>query len=92
MGNWRPDNWSKCPCDECDGKVIDDYGYFCDLACGERTAWLNREAGADAILKALRNGGIQTDTYTWIDWPPLAARLKLQGRKGHIVFIEEAEE
>lgn len=53
MKNYRPDDWPKCPCDECDRKVIDDYGYFCDLACGERTAWLNREAGADAILKAI---------------------------------------
>lgn len=27
----------KCPCDDCtaEHKLIDEWGYFCDLACGQ---------------------------------------------------------
>lgn len=51
---YRPDNWEKCPCDDCPEKQDDIYGRFCDLACGKWTAWKNHEAGADAMLEALR--------------------------------------
>ena len=46
---WRPDNWPKCPCDDCtaEHKFVDEYGYLCDLSCGKRTKWINREFGAD---------------------------------------------
>ena len=50
---WRPDDWPKNPCDDCPDKNEDQWGLFCDIACGEHTAWLNHEAGANAILEAL---------------------------------------
>lgn len=60
MSDWRPENWDEInpdPCKDCSNKVIDDYGYFCDLACGKHSAYLNKEAGADAMLEALRKKG-----------------------------------
>jgi len=48
---WRSTDWPKCPCDGCDSRVVDEYGYFCDMTCQERTHWLCREEGADAMLK-----------------------------------------
>jgi len=53
----RPEGWPKCPCDDCKDKVIDYYGYFCDLSCGKRSAWKQREAGADAYEAALLKMG-----------------------------------
>jgi len=52
--SWRPEGWPKCPCDECEKKEEDEYGLLCNLACGKYTAWLNREAGADAMLEVRR--------------------------------------
>jgi len=51
---WRPDGWKNLKCDTCKDAVIDDYGYQCELSCGERSSYFNFEAGADAILEALR--------------------------------------
>lgn len=51
---YRPDVWEKCSCDDCPEKQDDIYGRFCDLACGKWTAWKNHEAGADAMLWAIR--------------------------------------
>ncbi len=65
MKNWRPDGWPKCPCDECDRKVVDGYGYFCNLACGERTTWFNREAGADAMYEAIWKMARESPTGTF---------------------------
>jgi len=52
---YRPDGWTKCPCDDCslEMKCIDQYGYMCDLSCGKRSAWANYELGADAMLAGL---------------------------------------
>jgi len=52
---YRPDNWPKCPCEDCvrEYKQIDEYGYLCDLTCRERSAWANFELGADAMLETL---------------------------------------
>lgn len=50
---WRPDDWPKCPCDDCERKEDDKYGRLCDLACGKYSAYLNREVGANAMQKAL---------------------------------------
>ena len=41
------------PCVDCPDKVIDDYGYFCDLSCGKRTAWLYYKAGQESVAKAV---------------------------------------
>jgi len=46
---YRPDGWPKCPCDDCPDKEEDNYGMLCDLACGKHSAWINFEAGADAM-------------------------------------------
>ena len=40
-----------CPCDGCEGKVIDEYGYMCDLSCGKRSQWISERAGADIQLE-----------------------------------------
>ncbi len=42
---------TKEPCIDCPNKVIDDFGYFCDIACGKRAAWENYMAGYDQALK-----------------------------------------
>lgn len=57
--SYRTADWPKCPCDDCaaEHKLIDEYGYFCDLACGQRSQWIQREAGADAMLEALKQQG-----------------------------------
>lgn len=49
----RPEDWPECPCDNCEKKQVDIYGYLCDLSCGKRSAWINHEAGADAMFKAI---------------------------------------
>jgi len=48
-------DWIKSPCDDCtaEHKLIDEYGYFCDMACGKRTAWINKKAGAEAMYSHL---------------------------------------
>lgn len=39
------------PCVDCPDKVIDDYGYYCDLTCGIRTAWLNYLEGVKEMVE-----------------------------------------
>ena len=51
--SWRPEGWDKCSCDGCEMRNEDEYGLVCDLTCGQHTAWLNKEAGADAMLRSL---------------------------------------
>ena len=53
---YRPNGWETInpdPCKDCPDIQLDNYGYLCDLACGKHTAYLNREAGVDAILKVI---------------------------------------
>ena len=54
---WRPNNWPKNPCEHCDRKEVDQYGFICDLPCGQHTRYFNFEAGADKMLEALRSNG-----------------------------------
>ena len=49
------------PCEDCEKKLIDDYGMVCALGCGKGNAHANYEAGADAILDALRGRGEHFD-------------------------------
>ena len=44
----------KCPCDDCTAeiKLIDEWGYLCDLACGQRSHWISRCTGANEARKA----------------------------------------
>jgi len=44
----------KCPCDDCtaEHKLIDEWGYFCDLACGQRSQWISRCVGANEARNA----------------------------------------
>lgn len=41
----------KEPCIDCPEKKIDDYGYFCDLHCGKRTAWFNHQEGIREVVE-----------------------------------------
>lgn len=61
-------DWQKCPCDDCtaEHKLIDEYGYFCDLACGKRSQWINREAGASAMLEGLFKMARESPTGTFV--------------------------
>jgi len=86
---YRPDNWPKCPCDSCDHPDVDDYGYLCDLACGKRSAWFNREAGADAMLEVLIASGdpVDTSSITKVKDGVMIAPVG----KGTLVFIPDKE-
>ena len=55
---YRPKEWKKNPCEDCPDKIEDEYGLLCNLPCGKNTAWLNSEAGADAMLEALSKEGV----------------------------------
>ena len=92
MSEWRPLDWPKSPCDDCEHEDIDDYGYYCDLWCGKRTGWANRETGADAILGALRGAGQYFGVGEVIDEPnftPSGGRWMNQA--GTMVFIPDKE-
>ena len=52
--NWRPANWKPDPCKDCIRKREDDYGLICDMACGQHTRYKNYEAGADAMIEAVK--------------------------------------
>jgi len=52
--SYRPPNWPPCPCDGCPKKEEDCYGLVCDLVCGKNSAWVNHEAGADALWEAVK--------------------------------------
>lgn len=45
----------KEPCIDCTNKQTDEYGYFCDLSCGKRTAWVNYQAGIKETVKWVNN-------------------------------------
>lgn len=93
--SWRPKNWPENPCDGCPQKVEDIYGLFCDLACGKHSAYINKEAGADAILEGLKDGAYRIEAYGYVDFPILASHLKCgssAGRAGYIAFIPDEEE
>ncbi len=59
MKKYRPDGWGVNPCEKCTARLDDEFGRYCDLSCGQYSAWCNREAGADAMLEALKNQGIK---------------------------------
>ena len=76
---YRPKDWPPCPCNGCELNEEDEYGYLCDLGCDKRSAWINFEAGADAMLGALRNNQWCPGDDTWIK----------ANYKGRIVVIPE---
>jgi len=41
----------KNPCKDCPNIQLDDYGYLCDLACGQKTAYLNHQKGMKEVVK-----------------------------------------
>ena len=60
--NWRPKDWDKGSCEGCGYRIDDEFGeFFCDIGCGEHTAQVNYEAGAEdmyeAIIKARPDDG-----------------------------------
>jgi len=92
---WKPKNWSKNPCDDCPNKQEDIYGLLCDLACGKHTAYLNHEAGADAILEALKKQAIHIRHAGWVDvtsnLSEIAHDMGIYGKTGYLAFIPEEE-
>jgi len=42
---------AKEPCIGCPRIRKDEYGYLCDIACGERTAWRNYMAGIKLVVE-----------------------------------------
>ena len=84
---YRP--WGdKNPCVECPKKVEDEYGLFCDLACGLFTRYCYKEAGADAMLEALKEKGIYVDVATTVT-NNVNPDTFHQFQKGWLVFIPE---
>ena len=64
----RPEGWAnKLECEDCDHPQIDDYGYLCELGCGERTRYFNYEAGADAMLEAVKDAWYKDGTLLFIE-------------------------
>lgn len=47
-------DWAKCPCDDCtaEHKLIDEWGYFCDLTCGKCSYWIARCKGHQEVIEA----------------------------------------
>lgn len=45
------------PCEGCDKKVDDDYGRFCDIACGKYSTYLIKQAAYKAQLKKVYEWG-----------------------------------
>ena len=94
--SYRPENLAGFipdPCADCSNKRVDEYGYLCDLGCGGRTAYLNKLAGADAMLEALEFKGV---VYIDGEWVRLALDtgmdkdMRLNGRL--ICIPEESDE
>jgi hypothetical protein len=87
---WRPKGWFKNPCDGCENKQEDDYGYLCDLACGKRTAWINQEAGADAMLEALITS--KYSSRCDLDKVTITLPEDISKRVGYLIFIPDDKE
>lgn len=80
----------KDPCLGCPDIQCDSYGYLCDLSCGKRTAYLNKLAGADALLQGLKKEAIHIKTVQGWKYLKIAYKDWLHGnRVGWIAFIEE---
>ena len=94
---WRPPNWDKVnpdPCTGCKRKEVDGYGFVCDLACGEHSAYLQREAGADAMLLALiEEESLYQNTKGMQDGADSAVlSVLVPNKKGWVVLIPDEEE
>ena len=64
--NWRPSkNWKPDPCRDCERKRTDQWGLICDIACGEHSAYRNYEAGANAMLEAIKKLTNQEQIDFW---------------------------
>ena len=90
--NWRPDNWPKDPCENCEHKKEDDWGLICDLTCGLASAHCYREEGANLILEALKSEG---NYGTWHqtqdgDWQEVSYDY-VGEPKGWMVLIEDSD-
>ena len=90
MKEWRPDDWDEMnpdPCKDCDKKEWDTYGLLRDICwCGEHSAYLNREAGADAILEVLKRKG-----YRVVNGRMNTSLAFTDLHNGWLVFIEETK-
>jgi len=74
MATWRPEGWPESLCDGCNNRSDDSYGEFvCDLHCGQHSMQCNFEAGASAMLEALKKRGSRFTS----------------GQNGYVVLVEE---
>ena len=92
---WRPEDWKKKhpnPCKDCKDKVRPGLAdltsaKFCQERCTRDDRYSAFEAGADAILVALKENRISVLSYKWVqDAVGWADR-----KKGMVVFIPEEE-
>uniref|UniRef100_A0A6M3LB61 Uncharacterized protein n=1 Tax=viral metagenome TaxID=1070528 RepID=A0A6M3LB61_9ZZZZ len=60
----------KEPCIDCPDKMIDDYGYLCDLSCGKRSMWTNYMAGVKEV----------------VDWIDEHSRMSYERDEGEVAF------
>lgn len=100
---WRPDNWKEIhpnPCIGCEDKVRPGLGdltsaQFCLNQCGEDHDYNFFEAGADAIIEALKVTGQEiTPLETayevlWFGCPH--GVINLLGDYGTLIFIKHEE-
>ena len=75
---WRPEGWPERPCN-CD-----------DTWCLQCSEWRDREAGADAMLAALRGKAV-SENHVDGEW--VYVHMRVEDIKGYtVVFIPDAPE
>jgi hypothetical protein len=84
------------PCETCQDKQEDIYGYYCDISCGRHSQYLSETHGAELLLKALKEQGIPNDVFqAYLQGSNLSGLIHDKqpytycGRKGTLVFIPE---
>ena len=99
--SYRPEGWPKSPCDVC--RIRDEVmvarkqitaawgGPEPECACLEHTQYASREAGADAMLEALRARGFHVDRDAVFCSLGECRTLYNVGNTGTYTFIPDAE-
>ncbi len=66
------------PCIDCTNKVVDEYGLFCDLACGKHTAYINYQAGIKEVVEWINNNYTYFPRFNEISLPNKEYQSKLK--------------
>ncbi len=69
---------AKEPCIDCPRKVVDDFGYLCDISCGKRTAWLNYQAGIKEMVEWIKEHQVSSGEFAHISIPKFTYLTKLK--------------